>query len=236
MNLRLLAISAICSPLLSACGGGGGGSAPGTNLHVVQGPPLVAGPVVATVAIDSEISDLYTSPHHFDRSETDPATGNVYNVVADFAVGQDAVIEGVNTKSATVRRVVTKNGAPFQASSETRYFQVAPYKLIAVQSLDTPLYLLASAQKALPATAQAGQSDAFYNANVYESAQKQTVLSMSTYKWEVTPDPADVAASLTFCINSVTTIPGVSGSSSNSECYKVKQPGIVTGVGFTLPR
>lgn len=236
MNLRLLAISAICSPLLGACGGGGGGSAPASNPPVLQGPPVVAGPAVATVAIDAAISDLYTSPHHFDRSETDPSTGNVYNVVADFAVGPDAVVEGVSTKSATVKRVVTKNGAPFQASSETRYFQVAPYRLIAVQSLDSPLYLLASAQKALPTTAQAGQSDAFYNANVYESAQKQTVLSMSTYKWEVTPDPADISASLTFCINSVTTIPGVPGSSANAECYKVKQPGTVSGVGFTVPR
>lgn len=236
MNFRLLAISAICSPLLSACGGGGGGSAPASNPPVQQAPPVAAGPVGATVAIDAAISDLYTSPHHFDRTDTDPATGSAYNVVADFAVGPDAVVEGVNVKSATVRRVVTKNGAPFQMSSETRYFQVAPYRLISVQSLDTPLYLLASAQKALPATVQAGQSDAFYNANVYESAQKKTVLSTSTYKWEVTPDPADISGSLTFCINSITTIPGVPGSSANAECYKVKQPGIVSGVGFTVPR
>ena len=243
MNIKFLAVSIVCSQVLVACGGGGGSSAPGQPGPVAAQaqpgsvgapPPGSAQPSSGpSVAIDAAFSNLYAAAHNFDRTETDPNNGNVYNPVADFAVGAATTIEGVSVKSAKVNRSLTKNGVLVQKSSEISYFQTGPYKLIATQSQDSSLYQAVSGQNPLPASGMAGDSGAFYNATVYDSADKKTVLSTSIYKWEIS---ADSATTLTLCVNSTTIFPSLSGTVTNSECYKIDTNGAVTGVGFNVPK
>ena len=243
MNIKPLAVSILCSHLLAACGGGGGG---GTSPSVtgpaavvtVPGPSAPATPPGPTISVDAAITNLYAAPHNFDRTETDPATGNVFFAMADFAVGPDTTVEGVNAKSANVKRALSKNGVLIQKSSEISFYQAAPYKLIAIQSLDSSLYQVVSGQLPLPLEGKAGQSGPFYNATVYDSADKKTVLSTSIYKWEIL---ADTATTLTFCINSTTSFPNLPGTATNADCYKVSavggaSPSAVAGVLFVAQK
>ena len=223
--------------MLVACGGGGGGTSTGAPV-AVQLPPVTVAASGPTIALDAAFTNLYAAPHNFDRTETDPATGTTYRGVADFAVGPDTTKEGNVVKSATVRRALIKNGTVIRQSSEVSYFQTVPYKLIATQSLDSSLYQVVSGQNPLPTEAKAGQSGQFYNATVYDSAEKKTVLSTSTYKWEI---KADTATSLIFCVNSTTTVPNVPGTATDSDCYRVNapdgdKPSVVTAVLFVAPK
>ncbi len=238
MNFKFLAVSVLCSQVLAACGGGGSSTNAGASAAAPMAVAAVSDPSTPTIAVDATITDLYAAPHNFDRTETDPGTGNVYIALADFSVGPDTTIEGTGVKSASVRRALIKNGVVIQGSSEISYFQTAPYKLIATQSLDSPLYQVVSGQSTLPTEGRAGQSGPFYNATFYDSPAKKTVVSTSTYTWQIL---ADTATTLTFCINSTTTFPNVPGTFTNADCYKVNAPDgvnptVVTGVRFIAPK
>lgn len=239
MKIKSLVVSILCAQGLVACGGGGTSAAPpgvGDPAPTPVPTQAVAGPVVR---IDAAIANLYLAPHHFERTETVPTTNITYNGVADFSTGADVSVEGANVKSASVQRSLTKaDGTAVRKSSEISYFQSAPYRLIATQSLDSSYYQVVSQQVALPDTSKAGDSGAFYNATVYESSAKKTVLSTSKYTWTVSADSAD---SLTFCVNSITISPAVPGTVANSECYKVSTsnatvPDTVIAVSFTVPK
>ena len=256
MNVKILLLSALCSQLLVACGGGGGGSTSTTPASVAITPtatvPVTTAPTSPApapsgsslgpgITIDAAFSDLYTSPHYYETTEKDPSTGISYNAVADFRVGPDTTIEGVRAKSASVYRTLRQdgpNGPIVGQSSEIRYFTTAPYKLIAVQSLDSSLYRVASAQRDLPALGYAGQSAPFYSATDYDSADKRQVLFTSTNQWEIS---ADTQTTLTFCVNSTTISPLAPGTLFKSDCYKVLatvdgKPSVVVGVGFVVPK
>ena len=254
MNVKILLLSALCSQLLVACGGGGGSTSP-TPSAVGTTPtsttPTATAPTDSTaslgpgITIDAAFSDLYTSQHNFKTTETDPSTGISYNAKADFLPGPDTTIEGVRAKSASVQRTLrqdSETGPIVRQTSEIQYFLTNPYKLIAVQSLDSPrLYRVASAQQDLPpfpTLSYAGQSAAFYNATDWDSAQKNQIVFTSTNQWATT---ADSPSTLTFCVNSTTMSPLVTGTAKGSDCYKVQaatagKPSIVLGVGFVVPK
>ena len=256
MNFKTLVVSAICSQFLVACGGGGGGgsSAPvsGSGTPAVVGGPTSTPDTTPTpstpgtslgpaISVDAAFSDLYVTPRVFKRTEQDPQTGITYYAVADFQPGPDTTIEGVRVKATSIYRTLRLNGpdgAIVDRSAETRYFQTAPYKLIAVQSLDSTFYRVASAQRDLPALGYAGQSAAFYNAKDYDSNAKQKEVASSTNQWEIT---ADSQVQLSFCINSSATSPVSPGTISTKDCYKIStvmdgQPSVVKAVGFVIPR
>ena len=223
-------LAAVATVLVSACGGGNGGS----GGAAVASPPVIAPTIQAgpTVPIEAAISSLYASAHTFNRTETDPRNGNIYNVAADFIVGADAIVDGLSVKSSNVVRAITKNGAPFQSSSEIRYFSLNPYRLIGIQSRDSSLYLAASGQVPLPATGKPGDAGVFYSATTYDSVGKNIVLSTETQRWTI---DADTPTTVRFCINSVTSIATVAGNVSKSDCYKIDSQGNVVGIGFTVP-
>ena len=158
MNIKVLVVSALCSPFLVACGGGGGGSSgSGTSTPApvsVTTPPsadfATPLPTVSTtppsspggslgppIAIDAAFSALYTMPHLYKRTQQDPSTGITYYGVADYRPGAATTVEGVPVQSTAVDRVLRRDGPDgpvVSQSSEIQYFQTGPYKLIAIQS------------------------------------------------------------------------------------------------------
>ena len=242
MNVKILLLSALCSQLLVACGGGGGSTSP------APAPPPPA-PTDSTaslgpgITIDAAFSNLYEFPHLYKTIEKDPTTNISYSAVAEFRPGLDATIEGVRAKSASVQRTLrqdSETGPIVRQTSEIQYFLTNPYKLIAVQSLDSSLYRVATEQQNLPALAYAGQSALFYNATDYFSASNRQVAYTSKNQWAITADP-QTTANLTFCVNSTTMSPLVTGTATASDCYKVQAtvngtPSVVVGVGFVVPK
>lgn len=262
MNVKILVVSALCSPFLVACGGGGGGgtstpapssgTTPSTEAFPtplptvgVTPPSSAGGSLGPAIAIDAAFSALYTTKHFYERTQQDPATGITYYGVADYRPGPDTTIEGGPVKSTSVFRTLRQdgpNGPIVSQSAETQYFQTGPYKLIAIQSFandGSPSgYRVASEQQNLPTIGYAGQSALFYNAVDYGSAFKQLPLAKSTNQWEITADTQDT---LSFCVNSVTVIAFLPGTNSKADCYKVStvtdtRPSAVTAVGFVVPK
>ena len=234
MKTMILTLATVATALLGGCGGGGGGGGPTSTVPVSVAAPPVAnpGPTGPTVLVEAAISSLYAQTHAYDRTETDPRNGNIYNVKATFTVGADSAIEGQAAKTSTITRNLTKNGVAFTSSAQTDYFQLAPYRLLGSRSPDSSLYLVASSQFPLPATGKPGDTGKFYTATVYDSVNKNVVLSTSVVSWAI---GADTDASVTFCINGVTTVNQIAGTTSTSDCYKLNTTGNVIGIGFTVP-
>ena len=257
MNLKTLAVSAIFSPFLVACGGGGS-SAPVAVTGPTSTTPATATPTPTpttsgaslgpAIYVDAAFSALYTTKHFYERTQQDPSTGITYYGVADLQPGPDATIEGTAVKSTSIKRVLRQdgpNGPILSQSSETQYFQTGPYKLIAIQFFATDGsgspngYRVASEQQTLPTVGYAGQSALFYNAVDYGSTFKQLALAKSTNQWEIT---ADTQKELSFCVNSVTVITFLPGTTSRADCYKISTvsdatpSSSVTAVGFVVPK
>ena len=235
MDIKFLLTVGILSSLTAGCGGGGGGSPAATittAVPVVTTAPTptlaVAGPVVP---IELAIAGLYSVSRHFERTETD-AKGNVYVGTADITVNADTLFERATAKRTDVRRNLTKNGVSLQASSESDFFLVSPYRVVGTQSNDTSLYIIASGQVPLPATGKPGDSGYFYDSTFYDSPAKNLVLATATNRWEIA---ADTPTSVLFCVNSVITFTQGAGNATKSECYQINTAGNVFGIGFKVP-
>lgn len=233
MKTLLLCLSTAAASVLGACGGGGGTAAPvATPLAVAPAVGATPGATGPTVLVEAAIFSLYAQTHAYDRTETDPRNGNVYNVKATFDAGADSTIEGQVAKVSNITRNLTKNGAAFVSSAQTDYFQVAPYRLVATRFPDSPLYVVASSQVPLPATGKPGDTGNFYTSTTYDSVNKNLALSTSVVTWAIN---ADTATTVAFCINGVTTINKLTTTTTTSDCYKLDTNGNVIGIGFTVP-
>ena len=260
VNTKFLAVSAAIVTLLAGCGGGGGGtSAPAsttggtagggtsgavssggttggtatgtTTGSIAPGSGATTGP---TVPINAAITNLYATSHHYDKpNNIDPRNGDNYGVVADYTPGGDTSFEGVAAKTVTISRTVTKNGAAFSQSSQIDYFKIGPYTLGGT-TYPSPnnLYVVASSQVPLPVTGTVGNSGQFYNSTTYATSAKGTPVATSTATWAIT---ADTDTTVIFCINSVTTVTGVAGTKSASDCYRIDTLGNIPSIFFSVP-
>lgn len=247
--MKISAISllvASVSVLLAGCGGGGSSTdsaTTATSVPVMTPVPAVTDPGTTpatnptgasgpVVPVESAIAALYTTSRHFGRTETASGTADVYTFSRDFTVGTAATIENTAASSVDITGSVIKNGVQLTSSAQTDYFLTAPYRLIARKFSGNPLYLVASNQQPLPATGKSGDTGKFYDAVTYDSSAKVNVVSTSAQTWAITPD---TDTSVTFCVNSTTSIPQLAGTSTKSDCYKIGTNGIVSSVAFVLP-
>ena len=229
MSIKHLWFLAAVSILVSGCGGGGSGETPGSVATPTSVVPTVAGP---TVPLEAAISALFSTTRTYTRTETGLNNGDVYDFEASYVMGAPTSFEGTQVRTVSVTHSIKKNGAQFSTSSQNDYFLASPYRLIGTTLQNSSVYVVASGQIPLPATAKPGDSGKFYDTITYDSASKKTVLATSSLSWAVT---ADTATTVTFCVNSVNVVSQIPGSTNRSDCYKVDTAGTVPMVGFTLP-
>ena len=223
--------------LLAGCGGGGSGTDAAPAPVVVTPPVLVTPPVTplstATIVIqlNAAISALFGQPHDFINT-IKSAAGDSYEARVIYSNVVDTSIENKTVKSVDIKRTVTKNGAAFFNSAETSFFQLSPYQLVATKTPDSPLYVVASNQVALPMTAKAGDSGPFYNSTTYDSIGKNLVLSTAVHTWSVA---AESATTVLFCDNSTISVAQVSGTTTRAYCYQIDSNSNVVSNRLVIP-
>lgn len=222
--------------VLLGCGGGSTSvTAPVPAAATAVATTPAVSPVVATgpvVPIEAAITALYSTTQHYGRTETATGTTDTYVFSRDFTAGAVQAIDNMPVNSVAIAGSVSKNGTLQTTSLQTDYFLTMPYRLIARKFAGSPLYLAAASQQPLPLTGKAGDSGNFYTAVTYDSVGKANVVSSATQTWAITPD---TATSVTFCIQSVTTIAQLASTTTRSDCYRIDTSGTVTSVAFVLP-
>lgn len=215
---------AVCASLLVAACGGGGSDSSGT---VTTTPPA---PAVKTYPIESAVTAFNTSSHTNTLTYTD-SKGNVFTIEYSNAPGADASFNGQAAKTSVVTAVLKLNGALVETTSQTVYFQIAPFKVLGTLDSDG-LYSIAANQGTLPASAKVGDTGSFFTSTEYASASSSTIVSHTVGTWTLEANTADTAY---FCKNDSITDNTVNAQPvTSSECYRVNAAGTVLGMRVTV--
>lgn len=215
--MRSFAFNAALVLLLYGCSGGGG-SAPATAPAVV---PAIQIPLAGA------ISSFMQTNHSYNLSGMIGADN--YTVQISFTPGAGCTFAGNPASSMMLSAILRKNGVVVSTDTETQCFDASPYKEWA--SIDgSGNYTIASNQQLLPSTASVGQSGAFASFTTYMGSSSLLVDSRTVETWSVEPD---TATTVWACfISTVTEM--FSGTTTDTECYKIDQTGNVSAVKFTI--
>ena len=204
--------------------GGTSGTAPSTTTTSTSTGPIVK--------IEPVISKLYQNGQFFAKQDN-VVGADTYGVTVQYTHAPDSTFEGNATATETIKRDVTKNGAPFSSTTQTDYFKTSPTftmlgRYVPSQSPATYYVAIASSQVPLPATGKPGDSGDFYSSTIYDSPSKAVTIGTSKQTWKIT---ADTDTSVLFCINSVTT---VNPTRTTQECYKITTSDEIKSNLFTI--
>jgi hypothetical protein len=175
---------------------------------------------------------LYTAGKTFNRINTIGA--DTYVVMATYVNMGGTTFEGAPVTGESIKRNVTKNGAPFFSSDQTDYYRTSPSFRIDGRSIPgaAASYFVSSPTDytKLPVTGKPGDSGPFYNATIYDSAAKTVTVGTSAQTWNIT---ADSDTTVRFCIHTVITIGN--SATSQDDCYKIDTAGEIPSVLFSTP-
>jgi len=208
-------IAASISFVLAACGGGGGSTTTTTTTTITP----VAFP------LNTFYTNFFTAAHAFTLTGTSNNTkGNVVTLDYTLTPGGNSVFEGQAANTATETAQWTADGVVAPKSTNTIYFNVAPYK-------DTGYigdgYKVYANSVALPNTSTIGDFGTFSTAAIYTDNTKKTKSSNAAMNWTLEAGPT--ATTAYFCTTEVTTSTTTADTTTTKQCYQTDSNGTFGG-------
>jgi hypothetical protein len=212
MNTFKSCSAATVLAMISACGGGGGSSAP--NLSSAPG--------------ESAISAYVQANHQSSLNATD-GVGNTYNLqISSVPNSGTTTFNGQTANSTVDTGNFSHNGLLQSNDITTEYYTLNPYTpLGSVSNTGTP-YEIVTSFSALPATVTVGATGAFASSIFYHDSTQAVIDANSTETFSVKANNSKtLLVCLNFVISNVTAQGTADGlvNSTESDCYTVDAAG-----------
>lgn len=196
--------------VIAGCGGGGSSSSPPTTYN-----------------LDRFASNYAQAKHDYTLSASN--NGDAYTVTLSQVPGSAAACGTTQAHTVTVTVHVSENGSLIDDDTYTRYYLLNPYKLVCDYDDINGYVTIYANQKALPATANIGDSGSADTSTTYYDTSLTTVFGSSTDTWNLKSSSGGNAL---FCADSVSKTDN--GNSSENDCYTLTAGGNAAGLMVTL--